>query len=275
MRLICPNCGAQYEVPTEVIPEAGRDVQCSNCGHTWFEHHPDFAPEDDPAPDDITPRPAPEAHETPEDEGLPPPEEGPAPGAAATAPRRELDPEVTNVLREEARREALARRAEGGTIESQPDLGLDAPAEDEEAERARQSRARMEKMRGPEGEAPSAPAPAEATPEQPDPNARSGMLPDVDEINQTLRSAGDRRPVETPQGRAPDPEDRGRSGYGRGLMLVLVLALLAGAAYVYAAPLAEMAPAAAPALEGYVAQVNDLRAWLQATVEGLTAPAEG
>lgn len=41
MRLICPNCGAQYEVPESVIPETGRDVQCSSCGHTWFQRHPD------------------------------------------------------------------------------------------------------------------------------------------------------------------------------------------------------------------------------------------
>jgi len=39
MRLICPNCGAQYEVDAGVIPETGRDVQCSNCGNTWFERH--------------------------------------------------------------------------------------------------------------------------------------------------------------------------------------------------------------------------------------------
>ncbi|MEN8840042.1 MAG: zinc-ribbon domain-containing protein, partial [Octadecabacter sp.] len=37
MRMICPNCGAQYEVADDVIPASGRDVQCSNCGHTWFE----------------------------------------------------------------------------------------------------------------------------------------------------------------------------------------------------------------------------------------------
>ncbi len=45
MRLICPNCGAQYEVPDEVIPTSGRDVQCSDCGNTWFQHHPDHQPE--------------------------------------------------------------------------------------------------------------------------------------------------------------------------------------------------------------------------------------
>ncbi|WP_299845659.1 zinc-ribbon domain-containing protein [uncultured Roseovarius sp.] len=48
MRLTCPNCGAQYEVPDEVIPETGRDVQCSNCGDTWFQHHPDHQPSEEP-----------------------------------------------------------------------------------------------------------------------------------------------------------------------------------------------------------------------------------
>lgn len=37
MRITCPNCGAQYEVDARVIPDIGRDVQCSNCGHTWFQ----------------------------------------------------------------------------------------------------------------------------------------------------------------------------------------------------------------------------------------------
>ncbi len=37
MRLVCPNCSAQYEIDGSMIPEDGRDVQCSNCGHTWFE----------------------------------------------------------------------------------------------------------------------------------------------------------------------------------------------------------------------------------------------
>ncbi len=37
MRLICPNCVAQYEVDQDVIPAEGRDVQCANCGHNWFQ----------------------------------------------------------------------------------------------------------------------------------------------------------------------------------------------------------------------------------------------
>lgn len=37
LRLICPSCSAQYEVDESVIPEDGRDVQCSNCDHTWWQ----------------------------------------------------------------------------------------------------------------------------------------------------------------------------------------------------------------------------------------------
>ena len=111
MRLTCPNCGAQYEVPDEVIPEAGRDVQCSNCGDTWFQHHPDHAPaeegddkdtshpgwdspeeepENDFAPEDeagapdaqeATDEPVAEAPSEPEPEPQPEPEETEAPDA--------------------------------------------------------------------------------------------------------------------------------------------------------------------------------------------------
>ncbi|MBL6636941.1 MAG: zinc-ribbon domain-containing protein [Planktomarina sp.] len=36
MRLLCPNCDAEYEIPDDVIPAEGRDVQCSGCQETWF-----------------------------------------------------------------------------------------------------------------------------------------------------------------------------------------------------------------------------------------------
>ncbi len=37
MRLTCPDCGAQYDVSDDAIPAEGRDVECSNCGHSWFQ----------------------------------------------------------------------------------------------------------------------------------------------------------------------------------------------------------------------------------------------
>lgn len=42
MRLVCPNCEAKYEVPDDAIPEGGRDVQCSSCGHAWFQGRPEI-----------------------------------------------------------------------------------------------------------------------------------------------------------------------------------------------------------------------------------------
>lgn len=62
MRLVCPNCGAQYEVDDRVMPEMGRDVQCSNCGHAWFHTppQPSTATSDDAAAPKIEiPAPAP------------------------------------------------------------------------------------------------------------------------------------------------------------------------------------------------------------------------
>ena len=58
MRLVCPNCGAQYEVDDAVIPPNGRDVQCSNCAHSWFQPSKAMldaeaaTPEPDPVPED-------------------------------------------------------------------------------------------------------------------------------------------------------------------------------------------------------------------------------
>lgn len=37
MRLVCPKCVAQYEVDDQAIPEEGREVQCANCEHIWFQ----------------------------------------------------------------------------------------------------------------------------------------------------------------------------------------------------------------------------------------------
>ncbi len=48
MRLVCPKCHALYEVDDSAIPPDGRDVQCSNCGHTWFQSPSGAAPDSGP-----------------------------------------------------------------------------------------------------------------------------------------------------------------------------------------------------------------------------------
>src|SRR6056297_3233436 len=98
MRLTCPNCDAQYEVPDEVIPETGRDVQCSNCGDTWFQHHPDHPPtpqEESPSTDPHGWEASPDA-----DDVTAPADAGDADTDSQSRARRELDPDVTSVLRE-------------------------------------------------------------------------------------------------------------------------------------------------------------------------------
>lgn len=279
MRLICPNCGAQYEVPDEVIPTGGRDVQCSNCGDTWFQNHlSGNAPSDDVEQD------APREWEKPQAEGSEPvAEEELTPQEPVTAPdepdedepsaeveeaadippppptRRSVDPGVADILRQEAAHEQRVRASESaGGLETQPDLGLTDPplAPDE---RSQQARARMERLRG------SAPAPDEVTSDNPDdhpdidPSSRRNLLPNIEEINSSLTSLSDR----DEQVAAPIPEDiplpRRRSGFGTGFRLSLILFVLGTLAYVFAPQIAQMLPAAEAPLDSFVAAVNRLR----------------
>ena len=249
MRLVCPNCGAQYEVPEDVIPQDGRDVQCSNCGDTWYQHHPDFPPESADTPPDQAAEPDQAA--APEPTAQTPP--GPAPDPSE-APRRELDPAVAQVLREEAARESTARKQETPPLEAQPDLGLDAP-EDEATRRQRESSERMQKIRGEAAAAPTAIAMAAS-------GSRRDVLPDVDEINSTLRKDSERRKTASEVAASRDAAPR-QSGFLRGVLLMLLLAALLLVIYVFAKPMAEAVPPLAPLLESYSAAVLDARIWLE------------
>ncbi|QPH55042.1 zinc-ribbon domain-containing protein [Pontivivens ytuae] len=46
MRLICPNCATQYEVPDSAIPARGRKVECGNCGNSWHVSPPEVVAEE-------------------------------------------------------------------------------------------------------------------------------------------------------------------------------------------------------------------------------------
>ncbi len=81
MRLICPNCDAQYEIDGALVPALGRDVECSACGQVWFQHK------------------EPEKAATPA-------------SGAAPALSRPLSDSVLSILRDEASRELRNREAE-------------------------------------------------------------------------------------------------------------------------------------------------------------------
>lgn len=244
MRLICPNCDAQYEVPDAVVPTEGRDVQCSECGQTWFQNHPSHPPIEEEE----------ELHESDIDE------------APQTAASRTVDENIQEILRQEAELETAARARDSAALESQPDLGLD---EEDSARRSRESRERMARIRGKDAVDQEAEAAAVAAAA----GSRRDLLPDIDEINSTLRSTSDRRSTAA-QMQDIDPkvlEGRGRGGFWGGFIIIVVLVAVLFGIYVYAPQIARAVPAADPYLNTYVTSVDNGRVWLDARFNDLLA----
>ena len=140
MRLVCPNCGAQYEVDDRVMPEGGRDVQCSNCGHAWFFTPPRPATtkaEDKPEPKIGVPTPsAPAAEEAPASE--PEPEQSPTtestPEVEPDAEAQESDDvaEVENEAAPESGSDEVEVESDEAKVEaSEPEAEAEAEAEAE------------------------------------------------------------------------------------------------------------------------------------------------
>jgi len=254
MRLTCPNCDAQYEVPDEVIPTSGRDVQCSNCGQTWFQHHPDHAPpEEEPELENTAP--------TPDEEVTVPSEYSRDPQ------RRQLDPTVADILRQEAEAEFEARKQrQSEPLESQPDLGLDAgeepaapqPTAAEVQKRALEAKERMARMRG-------EPAAAAVS-------SRRELLPDIEEINSTLRNDTTRSGIDPngPEalgaGGGPKPN---KNGFRRGFFAMVLIALVLAVCYLYAPQIAKLVPAVDPFLSAYVTWVDQMRLSLDGQLKSL------
>ena len=276
MRLICPNCDAEYEVEDSAIPDTGRDVQCSNCGHAWFQLPPEIelaleqeeelfgqaAAEASPSavPVDVAPAAA--------SGSVPPPVAAaprtPVAGPAGEPPRRTLDENLMAILREEAEREAAARRSEGSVIETQPDLGLAAPpapspppAAAAPASTLAGAARRIAEMQGKDPDAPP-----------PRPAARRDLLPDIEEINSSLK--GSDAPASLPEpghaGKAVDEQRGFRSGFALSLFLAVVLL----AAYVAAPQIKAQIPAVADSLDAYVAWVDGLRLRLDGMMRAAT-----
>ena len=130
MRLTCPDCGARYEIADEMIPDNGRDVQCSNCDATWFQ----VAPPRRPAAVKAFPgeRGGEKAEPSAPPSEAPPPEATPseAPPSEATGATLEERhaPDVLATLREEREFEMQARAVEQG------EAVIDIIAPDDEAD---------------------------------------------------------------------------------------------------------------------------------------------
>ncbi|WP_224824882.1 zinc-ribbon domain-containing protein [Cognatishimia sp. MH4019] len=248
MRLICPNCGAQYEIGDDAIPEDGRDVQCSNCGHTWFQTSAKTPVEDetdeDPIPEEVDLSPPADEDEL-TDGDL---DDAPEPQREPT--RRPLPEDVQAVLQEEAAYEETARKAEAEALEYQQDLGLSGAME--ESPRDVQARERMARLRGLDPEDP------ESAPEPPAEPTRKELLPDIEEINSTLRGGLEHASVPLSDA-VEEPVNEGRRGFRIGFGLALMIAAALTLTYVYAPQISAAMPGLADMLTSYVAQVDQLR----------------
>lgn len=255
MRLACPNCDAEYEVDASVIPDTGRDVQCSNCGHAWFQLPPEveaeMAAEEalyDAPPAALAASPAIKSS-------------GPDLPAPTEPPRRSIDESVLAVLKEEAERETEARKAETApVIETQTEMSL--PAEARTGLAGAVSR-RIAKLKG-----------VEAEPEKP--LSRREMLPEIEELNSTLRSSGEKRSSGAVAVSDPYAEARPKSsGFRSGFTLIILIALILAAIYLMAPKLAEQFPAAAAPLKTYVGIVDQLRLDLDGLINSAVGTLNG
>lgn len=267
MRLVCPNCGAQYEVDDRVMPEGGRDVQCSNCGHAWFQMPPQSAssPVEEDDQDGFgtdVPVKDPPAESAPEvtpidnsdadlDGDFEPPQNA----------RRALDDNVRDILQEEAERELSAREGEQEQLETQPDLGLDDAGDQDRSG----LQARMARLRGYEDTFEQG-APAQEM-------KGRDVLPDIEEINSTLDA-----PAQDSESSMPDQGGDGtskRGGFRRGFTLILLLAIIALALYILAPRLADAVPALKPTLDQYISLIDGLRAKLDDLMRGAVTSMQG
>lgn len=120
MRIVCPECGARYDVPDSAVPPPGRDVQCAACTRAWFQlsgPQPAGAPATPPgravAPDSPATAPRDDAADAQgagragkaRDAG------GVGPAARDLPPAPEVPEAVLKILREEAAFEASRRAA--------------------------------------------------------------------------------------------------------------------------------------------------------------------
>ena len=230
MRLVCPNCNAQYEVPDDAFGNGGRDVQCSNCEHTWF------ASSSPPAP--ATP-PAPQAKAQQTSQGKPYPN---ADAARTTPQTQPIDPEVQKVLRDEAEQELAARRRrQRRGLKPKPTA-------------AQAAAAQLEPARAP------APAPP---PQAADVAPSHHLLPDVEEINSSLIAPVPSHKSLPTAGPMPAPPRRKhRRAFRVGfLVAILILALLSGP-YIFATEIIATFPQVSAPMNQYILVVNEYRQML-------------
>ncbi|MFA8441060.1 zinc-ribbon domain-containing protein [Yoonia sp.] len=290
MRLICPNCEAQYEVADDAIPPGGRDVQCSNCQVSWFQTEKPtvpgrdtsqlITPQESEITEDTPPAQEPAEVETPaeEPEAVMAEPDTPEPEPAPQPQRRPLDDAVANILREEASLNAapaapaaVAAAAPPSPAPKPPATEVAKPAAPVAADETRQRIALMTAEEG--GTRTGTQKPAQPTPTAPSESADEAHLrtvPSINEINATLRA---RAQANDTSGLTEIEKEEAvqRKGFRRGFFWVLILLAILILPYVFADQITENLPQTTDMMTSYVIMVDQLRLSLNEMITGLTA----
>lgn len=243
MRLMCPNCEALYEVPTEAVMPDGRDVQCSNCSTTWFV-----------TPDQTRTKGALDVAQQPK---------------ATAQPRRapSMSNDIQATLQQEAAREIAARRARSSAtaaMAEQKDLGLDEvgfPAADA-------NKAAAATRPAPQPVTQQAPPPPPPNAPRPTPARRS--LPDIDAINSSLAASAPELGKPTPKREARPTEvkrKRSKTGFRLGFWAAMVTMALGLGLYGFAAEAKAQLPMIAPYVDQFTAYCDVAQAWILARAD--------
>lgn len=259
MLLVCPNCGAQYEVPEDHIPKKyGRDVQCSACNHTWFQTHPaqDLQPalqaqvEDHGSSDEPSQGFDPSQASEPE-VSLEASSAGTGPQMPPLRQRRSLHPSVAGVLREEAKREVEER---GSNAPQVPE----SPARSGSSDQAREADMDMQALEA-----------LYQNSEKTAKSTRGALLPDIDEINSTLSTSGTEWPSDTDASKEIAQKGQRRLGFLLGIAIIVAAAAL----YYFADRLGDRIPSLQQPLELYQQWINNMRIvldqWIRQAIDWL------
>ncbi|ARO13758.1 hypothetical protein BVG79_00404 [Ketogulonicigenium robustum] len=242
MRLVCPNCGATYQVSGDLIPDSGRDVECSACGQSWFVIYPHAAgPSVESAPNAAS-------HIVP---------------PAHLGPKSTVSPAVAEILRAEAAFEAKARIDERSAGDTPPEDVADAPpASDSDLDYAAPDVA-------PAVNADHAPKYRSDSTPLPPPLFRPASAAEAEAARAAAAAA--RAAAATPSAALvphvapPQPPEASGAGGGflAGLLFAGAIALTLVLLYHGAPAIVQGWPSAADYLQPYVAWVDGARLWVQ------------
>jgi len=264
MRLICPNCDAEYNVADDAIPQDGRDVQCSSCDTTWFQTRKSRILSREVSRILTTPIPSVvksqsrdvSAYDTPQSKNGN--TEGPQHEPVTDKPRhRQIDPSVANILRKEAARSqgVADYSASKPTLrrESNPDV-------------VAQTRKRIAQITEVEGGTPAGISRTGANVAVSSTNPRA--VPDINEINAALRG----RAEASNEGGLTELERHEavrRRGFRRGFFIVLILIAVTITPYILSEEITQNMPELSGYMATYVAVIDELRLSLNTFIDGI------